>query len=462
MSSAIGNYVHYSWANYLKSGTDRTRNKGHNKFDAWKSQRGDIIERAEKLAGSAFQQESQAIKDLEDSLNALMTPMSTASPNIANIQKKVDKTMYKEFEDALQKIDHGTGNVVFKNSGKDYIGKARSNNVEDVLKRIDRLENELIRQARSKTISKDIFDKVKEIKSVYQNSYNEIQRMMENSNMKASTALKRVGSKNKLKEYREALNEIIKEYAAFPDIFTQKGALFEHLIKYAPKVMDESADAAIGKVVGDITGKVAFDQSAFDSYFTDHQNISDVLTSTHVSQNKIDVIVEWEGKTLNISAKNVNLESNWIHIVSKSSLLYLLQDEDGQFVNHFLNIYATHRRVGSQSSLTASRSAMLEEIKLILLYKALTGDTYGKKAANLFIVNDNRTGTVKVYTISGIIEKAASSSIKGVQANGKTFNTSFRLKNSWSDESAQDRISKLLADAHAKKISVSLSGSLLK
>ena len=105
---------------------------------------------------------------------------------------------------------------------------------------------------------------------------------------------------------------------------------------------------------------------------------------------------------------------------------------------------------------------MLEEIKLILLYKALTGDTYGKKAANLFIVNDNRTGTVKVYTMSGIIEKAASSSIKGVQVNGKTFNTSFRLKNSWSDESAQDRISKLLADAHAKKISVSLSGSLLK
>lgn len=143
--------------------------------------------------------------------------------------------------------------------------------------------------------------------------------------------------------------------------------------------------------------------------------------------------------------------------------MYLLQDEDPQFVNHFLNIFATHGQKGSnKASLTAFRNRMLEEVKLILFYKALTGDTYGRKAANVFILNDNRTGRVKVYSIPDLIDKVAQKPIKGIQLNGKTFTASTSLKNNWHRDSAQARIGTLLAEAHSKKVKVSINASMFR
>lgn len=455
--SAIGNYVHYNWSNYLKSGTSRTRRKGYNRFDAWYSQKDDIMNRAEQISNTAFQEGSKELQDLEDALNALMVPMKDAPANIAKIQQKVDKWMYKEFDDALQKIDHETGNVVFKNPEQDHIGVMKKDDMEDIVNRVNRLETELLRQAKEKYIPKDILITVKELKEVYEEAYEKMLSMQQEMGISSGAAFTKVFTKN-LKFFREALNEMIIEYAGYPDIWNQKGRLFEKLITYAPKVLDDSADAAIGKIIGDVTGTVGFDIGAFDQYYASHENINGVLMTTHASMGKIDVTMEWQGKQLNISAKNVNLDNYWVRMLSGSSLLYMLQDEDTQFVNHFLNIFATHGKKGmDRTSLTAYRKEMLEEVKLILLYKAITGDTYGRQSANLFILNDNRTGTVKVYSIVGLLNKISKPPIKGIQLNGKTFSASTSLKNTWSKVSAQERISALLADAHAKKVNVSVS-----
>lgn len=399
---------------------------------------------------------------LEQALTALMTPMKDAPRDIAKIQQKVDKIMYKEFDDALQKIDHATGNITFAEPDKDYIGQSRKNDIKDIVDRINRLENELKRQIGQGGFVDDTALQVVEIlKETYEEAYNEVQRFQQENGLSSSAAFKQVFNDD-LALARETLNELIQEYAAFPNIGTQKGRLFEHLIRYAPKVLDQSADAAIGQLIGNITGDVSYNMEAFDSYYTAHNNINGVLTTTHASQGKIDVTIDWQGQELNISAKNVNLEKDWIRLVTGSSLLYLLQDEDSQFVNHFLNIFATHGRKGSnQASLAAYRKTIIEDVKLILFYKALTGDTYGRKAANLLVVNDNRLGHVKVYSIATLIDRVARQPIKGVQFNGKTFNTSTNLKNTWHKESAQARISALLADAHAKKVNVSISTKYL-
>ena len=105
---------------------------------------------------------------------------------------------------------------------------------------------------------------------------------------------------------------------------------------------------------------------------------------------------------------------------------------------------------------------MLEEVKLILFYKALTGDTYGRQAANVFIINDNQTGKVRVCSIPYMIDKAIQKPIKGIQLNGKTFNTSISFKNTWHKDHAQGRISALLADVHSRKVKVSVNTEMFK
>ena len=461
--SAIGNYVHYRWSNYLEAGTSRVRYTGYNAFDAWQSQRNDIISRAEKLANSGLRQHEKSTKDLEKLLNSLLVPADSASGKVAEVHRKIEQLLQEDFGDALQKIDLETGNVSFKNLEKDHIGKARTVNIEDIVNRINRLEVELIRQVSTgSTIPKDVFRNVETLKSMYGEALTALQKIKASKGGAVLSISKKIFDED-LELGRQVLNDLIQEYAAFPAMGLQKGKLFEYLIAYAPLAMDDAADEAIGEVVGDIAGVVGYNRDSFDSYFTASQNIDGILAITHASQGKIDVTLDWQGKELNISAKNVNLDNDWVRLVSDSSLLYLLQDEDPQFVNHFLNIFATHGQKGSnKASLTAFRNRMLEEVKLILFYKALTGDTYGRKAANVFILNDNRTGRVKVYSIPDLIDKVAQKPIKGIQLNGKTFTASTSLKNNWHRDSAQARIGTLLAEAHSKKVKVSINASMFR
>jgi len=62
------------------------------------------------------------------------------------------------------------------------------------------------------------------------------------------------------------------------------------------------------------------------------------------TQDKLDVAFEWKGDLLNISAKNYSLANSdaMIHLLSGSSLLYLISNENPDFVNHWLNLIAAN------------------------------------------------------------------------------------------------------------------------
>ena len=59
---------------------------------------------------------------------------------------------------------------------------------------------------------------------------------------------------------------------------------------------------------------------------------------------KIDVELNWQGTDLRISAKNVSFKKShtWVTVVSESPLLSMIQDIDGDFVNHWINLHAIH------------------------------------------------------------------------------------------------------------------------
>lgn len=114
----------------------------------------------------------------------------------------------------------------------------------------------------------------------------------------------------------------------------------------------------------------------------------------------------------------------------------MLQDVDSDFVNHFLNLYAAHGKLERQKSvnadnakLTAMKSGILPEIKLILLYKGLTGDTNKRSSANLFIINDSSKGKVKVFDMYKLISQIGTQAIKGIKLNDKTLNEKIKFKN---------------------------------
>ena len=64
-------------------------------------------------------------------------------------------------------------------------------------------------------------------------------------------------------------------------------------------------------------------------------------------QDKLDVMIEWKNTAVPISAKNYStyeMKEKGINLVSATPLLYLLQDEESNFVNDYFNIIATHPR----------------------------------------------------------------------------------------------------------------------
>ena len=109
--------------------------------------------------------------------------------------------------------------------------------------------------------------------------------------------------------------------------------------------------------------------------------------------------------------------------------------------------------------INAMRPDMIQELRLIILYKALTGDVGGRKSANLFIANDNKTGQVKVHNVSDIINKANKNLSRGVAIKGVNLSMK-KFLNTYAT-TPEERISRLLADVHARKISVGLNTSLL-
>lgn len=350
------------------------------------------------------------------------------------------------------------------------IGRVKSTNqIETVIKKLNKLEDIIRQESQKEPIPRGLKTRIKELQKYYKDLARELAQAKEANGLDSSKAIM-AREATTLREKRKYINELIKEYAAYPAVNLQKGTFFENLIAYAPYVAQSRAEEAIGQVIGDVVEDVSFNSSNFASQFLTEQITSEVLEKTTVSQGKIDVMIQWNGKDIGISAKNVNMNNfHYIHVLSGSSLLYMLQDINADFVNHFLNLYAQHgkNRDGSSSApydlqLNARKSAILQEVKLILLYKAMTGDTNGRSSANLFVVNDAATGKVRVIDMYTLLENVSKENIQGIQFNGKTFNEKIKFANVWNQSSPQQRISGLLLDVHAQKVTASLNPKFLK
>lgn len=225
-----------------------------------------------------------------------------------------------------------------------------------------------------------------------------------------------------------------------------------------------------------------------DTKIVDNQN--GVLYSTSVSKGKVDAVIKLPidqhttgFKKVHVSMKSVDL-SHDIHLVSGTNLWYLLQDEGVKsFLRPYLNIMADHDLTRNRQVMPKTVYGVAKELdaikkinqlrqdaflatKIITAYKALSGNTFGRSAAQLFIVNDVSTSQVYVLEINDIIRAI----MKEVALNSSvlddyfTFNYGLEeliLDNSWQD-TLDARMANLILDARSKRLFIAMRSNALR
>lgn len=170
-----------------------------------------------------------------------------------------------------------------------------------------------------------------------------------------------------------------------------------------------------------------------------------------------------DGQVAKISAKNIALDSGFnVHILSGASFLTLIQDEDADFINHYLNITALHNDIEPSSGLITSAHNVMKEI---ILLKAISGGTLGRTSADTFIVNNNRASgidSVQIYDINELLKKAYENIEEYTEITlGGGDLSNYRFRNDFEASSYEARITKLIAQVHNNKVMAALKPSLL-
>ena len=97
------------------------------------------------------------------------------------------------------------------------------------------------------------------------------------------------------------------------------------------------------------------------------------------------------------------------------------------------------------------------------MLEALEGYKTGAQQADFFVVNDNATGQVKIYSVAQLVLDAIDQidNFVKVTTNGDNDIENIRFANDFQIKSYDQRITKLIGDVHAQKITVGLNPNRL-
>ena len=475
--AAIGDYVHLTAAGYNKTGILRQNRKMQSISvnQALVAQRKSVIDRI-----NAYQNVSdEAILSLENRINQLLDILGTDDGQSNNnwgeqARKYLEKMMTEEFSQ-LQNIDWSSGSIS-ANSTLKGIGSIRENYTsyknwrQTLISRVNEL-NAYLREMEALTAAETGVDPNK-----YTEALMKVNTLLTDTYQKTWEKVNNMGmavNKGTMKNMIKQLNEIIGAYAAMPAAQLQNGTFFERLLQLIPEMGNNLAEKEVDEAVrsyskGQSTVKVQIDEK----FFKDKSlsiDLGDITQTIRTSQNKIDVSFDWEDQPLNISAKNLDIGKGvkFIHTTQGYSLLYLLQDEDSSFVNHYLNLFAQHDDKAGKS-LKDARNEVLQCLKLTLAYKGLTGDTYGRGNAmtNVFVVNNYTGGKnhVKVISVANLLNKFANNDSRFLSLKSAPEDVSKLYKNKKVKDNKDGtvRIANILRQMHARKVTTSFSSALLK
>ena len=522
----IGSYIHYNYINYLRNNSDIN--------SVFAAQRNAIKQRAMALSAS---RDKTAIKnEIENTLNFFRgnnqkaqlgwtesdaQEVETAIEQVILKKLSIDENVYVNF-DTLDVYDKDAIDINLDKKGKGVLSqKGNFNSVKSIETRLKMLEASINNASVSLSSGR-----LQNITSIVRKLQTEWQTLMQNFTISAEAGGMSVngiqairafskteynyikGADNFIVELNKAWTMFDKEIKSY-----LKGEVAEYYAGIVSQVVKTGSARAAQELLGEFMnnleslnkniGKVGQNRSAValqldrfavtgmgkryetighrmtagsgEELFTD---FSGGELKLHSTQDKVDLIIDLQdGGTINASLKNYNtLSGRNITVHSGVSILSLMQ-EDGDFLNHYLNITASVRsdkpesnRVGDWSKVTLANRILKESMTLraiaggILKFNANTNSFGPNAQAEILILNDNN-GMFKVYFIDDLINKIMSDVQRYVKIDGIEDNTTWEMvwvgnPNQRSYSSAYSRINALLSSLHAFKLHISLSPTL--
>lgn len=483
MASAIGWYIHATRKGYQDHGITTDGKDWNRGWQTYAQIKSSVEQRASKLTNTSLRDREQLTEGLQFIMNDLRNSLNQEDGK----GKKLQSYMEEKFKDDLQKVDWDTFDVTLKNPQSWYVGKSKleksSNLILDesyILRKMEQLETALTARYQANALDENMVPQVEALREEYKKQLDLLRKDNSLPTELKAIPKRKAGVKTKLGKIRSELIDLITLYAKYPSVNLQKGELFEQVVGYIGEGMQAKGYGAVTDVVvSGLKGQedVTYDLTQFENLAKNEktfkvQKEGASLVCTGKSQGKVDVSFSWKEKEIRASVKNYNLTNHWIHLLSDSSLAYLLQYEDKDFTNHFLNLLTTHESASSSDEYKDRKTEILLSMKLLLFYKGLTGDGLGtdRRSANLFIVNDAATGQARVYSMKEIIQKAQKTVGRmSVRIDGKDIAQMRLLANNWvgdpnaySIEQARVRIGNVLQELHSRKVSVMMNTAIVR
>lgn len=491
--SAIGDYVHFHTINYIKWGINHVGVGGSSAGDAGVLAQAQLnkINASIAMFNKGFTANQRM--DLATKLTYLMRPpqdgklykAGTSAEEYNAIWNSLMGFFETEFGDAAARVERATANIFSGVTIPDFKKikpekTAQNIKAGTIQSRIDQLYNALrnpdgmYTQAELNTLAQTI----NQIEQIKNSLTAEAQQKLANVGADSNALLALEDTKDLIK----AINSAVAASSGVTNL--QKGTLFEYMVAVAPLIgkglVGEALQQAIGDAISGVVGtsgktSVTFDPKDFDSNvdlggvlgnnYSFNIN-SNLYESNHATQDKVDVNLQMNPgePTIGVSAKNINLmgaNSRGVHVVSSASLLAMLANiGDNAFVTHYLNQHcfgsgglSYYSGMGNIGSIYSSSADIL---KLSIIQQALQGYKRGVEQADVFIINDNTSGNIRIYNMSDLLQKIMSTGIVSDFVNMEPDLNSISLSNTWNEGSYAARITSILAQIQSYKVTVTL------
>lgn len=490
MGSAIGDfYVHLHARNYNRAGIHRLR---EGRMEPYNYQRkiSDINKKIPSPTG-----DNELIKENLERLMGRGNPEDSAA-TIEKVRHAIEHLLGEEFKDRLANIDWKNLNVsrseLIKQKGQ-IVSKIRESDRKEYVflktimarvRAIEELQTQIVSAMKRKELQQHLNKIYREIAHILNAAGTSVTiKQLRNMKIAEDSFNPRIRWDKKGINLVQMINEILRLYAINPLIAAQKGGLLEYAISgawilaqiEAGKTVEDIVEAIRTQVTGKTKSKIeidftklgvseeiSFEDIKLDGYIIDEYK--KVAWSVLPTQEKVDVQLEYGDSGKAISAKNINLTLGYdISLVSGSPLSGMIQDEDNKFKGHYLNLVASH-----PDAVTIKQNHQLAHraMKYVLLFKALTGQVYGRQNnVDTFILNDNSTGQIYVYSVEELLRKAASNLdlYASVNINGKEGTPIERMViDNTRQKTWQDRLLHYAVNVHKQKVYASLSHLLFE
>ena len=466
---SIGDYIHYTKAGYNKHGITE-KDSSSSAMEAYATQRAQCLNRIKSNLNK------QIYVDVENFLNSMM--YGSKSDNGEKYDKEVVEELQKRVEEAFNEkfpqfgLNFNQGITVY-HKNKSYVRsdkqKISKNELNRYLLTLKEMVDKKILLTDAGNESIDDIIAVKNQLEQYINSH-------------ASSPRETIDLSSDMmgKDLMGEISRVLK-YQSLPYL-QAVGTVFEQWLAIASQYVDKKSDFEVNKIIdkfvqGSSRSNVTISKDKFSEKYVDLAAILNQSGSggkwipidetnsyqfSSPTQDKLDVIFQWKGDQLNVSAKNYKFAySDKIHILGGSSLLYLINNENTDFVNHWLNCVAQ-----SPDSSALSKSVLDEAhsvMKLSILAQSLAGNK--GQMADTFILNDRKNSRIYVRSLGEIAENIVGAGMQGLEIKDYPYT----IPNKWEGSLeikdptlARVRITNLLANIHQRKISASIDAGAVR